>query len=225
MTAHHLPVSFRQRLRRWSSLGLLLAMLFVLFAGGRLGRALAADEGVYGPTAPEGSAFVRLFNASNVPLSGGRIGEESFDEVAGTSASEFVFLPPGSQTLSVGADSQAITLAPNRYYTVVRTGTGFTVLDNGRHQSRLKALVLFYNFTEAPALSLRTPDGKAAVVDAVAAKAYGSREVNAVKASLAVFSGTEKIADAKPVGMERGRAYSLFATGSATAPTLTWIVN
>ena len=63
------------------------------------------------------------------------------------------------------------------------------------------------------------------MVDAVAAKTYGSREVNAVKATLAVFNGSEKIADAKPIGIERGRAYSLFATGSATAPTLTWIVN
>ncbi len=190
------------------------------------GRARAAgDEGVYGAAAPEGSAFVRVFNATTESLAGGRIADQNIDEVNGNTASEFVFLPPGSHTLNIGGASQPLTLAANRYYTVVRTASGFSVFDNGRHENRLKALVLFYNLTDGAALSLRTADGKAAVVEATSPKQFGSREVNAIKATMAVYDGGQKLADARPIGMERGRAYSLFATGPSATPVLSWVVN
>ena len=217
----------RSQARRVSDQYTLLSlMIFVLLSFGGLGRAMAAgDEGVYGAAAPEGSAFVRVFNATTAALPGGKVADQNVDEVAPNTASEFVFLPPGTHTLSSGGASESLSLKPSRYYTVARTAAGFTVLDNGRHENRLKALVLLYNFTDVASLGLRTPDGKATVVDAVPPGRYGSREVNAVKASLAAYDGDRKLADAKPVGMERGRAYSLFVTGTATAPVLSWVVN
>ena len=63
------------------------------------------------------------------------------------------------------------------------------------------------------------------MVDGVAANSAGHRQVNPVKANLAVFNGTTKLADAKPVALERGKVYSLFVTGSASAPVLTWVIN
>ena len=63
-------------------------------------------------------------------------------------------------------------------------------------------------------MSLRTADG-ATVVDSVAANASGEREVNPVKANLAVYDGSSKLADAKSVTLERGSTYSLFVTRHA----------
>jgi alginate O-acetyltransferase complex protein AlgF len=49
--------------------------------------------------------------------------------------------------------------------------------------------------------------------------------VNPVKASLALYSGETKVADVKPMTLERGKTFSLFVTGSATQPVLIWSVN
>jgi alginate O-acetyltransferase complex protein AlgF len=40
-----------------------------------------------------------------------------------------------------------------------------------------------------------------------------------------VFNGGTKLAEAKPVTLERGKVFSLFVTGSVAAPVLTWVVN
>ena len=206
-------------------IGLLLILALLLIAAGWPRGLQAADEGLYGAAAPPNSAFVRVFNASAQPLSAIRIGDQNIDEVAPRSASDFVFLPAGSQVLNSGSGNQNLSLQAGRYYTVVREDSGFTILDNPRMENRLKALVLFYNLTDGGTLGLKTADGRSAVVEGVKPDSFGSREVNAIKASLAVYDGATKVADARPQGLERGRAYSLFATGPASAPQLTWVVN
>jgi len=218
----HAPRQPQQPLRRFALFAVVL--LLTLFCYVSPSRA-AGDEGLYGAAAPPGSAFVRVFNATPQPLDGIRVGSQSINEVGPQTASDFVFLPAGSQALSTATGNQTILLQAGRYYTVVREAQGFTVLDNARHDNRLKALVLFYNLTDGKTLTLKTADGSAAVVDGVKPDSYGSREVNAIKATLAVYDGGTKVADARPLGLERGRAYSLFATGPASAPQLTWVIN
>jgi alginate O-acetyltransferase complex protein AlgF len=46
-----------------------------------------------------------------------------------------------------------------------------------------------------------------------------------LKVNLAVYNGATKLADAKPVTLERGKTFSLFVTGSASQPVLIWSVN
>lgn len=217
--------AYRRRPRRALRLTTLVGLLILLASAWSSRLRAGGDEGLYGAAAPPGSAFVRVFNATPQTLDGIRVGDQDINELAPHTASDFVFLPAGNPSLSAGGASQPLSLASGRYYTVVREIRGFTVLDNARHDNRLKALVLFYNLTDGGALGLKTADGAAAVVDGVRPDSYGAREVNAIKAQLAVYDGSSKVADARPMGLERGRAYSLFATGSASAPLLTWVVN
>ena len=195
-----------------------------LLAGLALLPARAADEGVYGPVAPPNSAFVRVFNATAQPELQARIADKTTDEIPAFGASEFVFLPPGKYTLAAGAVSQPVTLEANKFYTAALEGKEFRLLQNERYTNRLKALVIVYNLVDGSTLSLKTPDGRP-VVENVGPNSIGSREVNAVKVNLAVFDGAKKLADVKPMNLERGRAFSLFVAGDKDQPVTSWVVN
>lgn len=184
----------------------------------------AGDEGVYGPVAPPNSAFVRVFNATAQPELQAKIADKTLDEIPAYGASEFVFLPPGKYTLTVGAASQPVTLEANKFYTAALEGKELRLLDNERYTNRLKALVIVYNLVDGSTLSLKTPDGKP-VVENVGPNSIGSREVNAVKVTLALFDGAKKVADVKPMNLERGRAFSLFVAGNKDQPVTSWVVN
>lgn len=199
----------------------ILALLAALLAVGTVG---ADDEGIYGPNAPPQSAFMRLFNATPHPLPGVRLGAEDIGEIAAYGASEFVFVPPGPYSLAVNGARQTFQLAPNRYYTAVLRDGKLHLLDNERYRNRLKALVIVYNLLDGE-LSLRTADGRTTVVEKVAPSKLGTREVNPVRTSLALFKGTERLADVKSVTFERGRAFSLFVAGTAEQPVPVWVVN
>lgn len=207
-------------LHRW---WMLAAMIFV--AALISATTKAGDAALYGPAAPPGSAFIRVFNASDQADLEARVGNEVISDIAAWNVSDFIFVPAGAQRLSAGTADQSIQLAADRYYTAVVGAGGPQLLDNDRYGNRLKALVILYNLTDAGGLSLKTQDGGTAVVADVAPKASGSREVNAARVQLAVFKGTQRIADAPPVSLARGKAFSLFAVGDASAPRLVWAIN
>ena len=188
------------------------------------GAARAGDEGVYGPVAPPDAAFIRVFNATAQPELEARVGDKVLGEIPAFGASEFVFVPEGAHTLSAGKATQPLNLKRGKYYTAALEGSQWRVIENERYGNRLKALVIVYNLVDGATLSLRTPDGKP-VVENVAANGFGSREVNAVKVSLALFDGPKKVADVRPMNLERGRAFSLFVAGSREQPVTSWVVN
>lgn len=186
--------------------------------------ARAGDEGVYGPAAPPDAAFVRVFNATAQPELEARVGDRVLDEIPAFGASEFVFVPEGSHTLVAGKVNQKVSLKRGVFYTAAIEPGGVRLLENERYTNRLKALVIVYNLIDGTTLSLKTPDGRGVVED-VKANAFGTREVNAVKVSLALFDGQKKVADVRPMNLERGRAFSLFVAGSRDQPVTSWAVN
>lgn len=217
MTSRSLPIPPRT-----------LAWSLALLAGavGALACAPAhGDEGLYGPAAPPGSAFVRVFNGTPQSIEDVRVGTEDLNEVGAYEASEFTFLPPGSHALVAGTVKQSLSLKPDRYYTAAIVDGKVRLLDNERYANRMKALVIVYNLVDGADLSLRTADGRTAVVDKIAPNATGQREVNAVRTQLALYRGDQRVASVRPVALERGRAFSLFVTGSADQPMPVWVVN
>jgi len=188
------------------------------------GAARAGDEGVYGPAAPPDAAFVRVFNATTQVDLEARVGGEALGEIPAFGASEFVFLPAGTHTLVAGSLRQPLRLERGKFYTAALAGGGLRLLENERYANRLKALVIVYNLVDGATLSLRTPEGRDVVGD-VGANSFGTREVNAIRASLALFDGSRKVADLKPVSLERGRAFSLFVAGPRERPVTSWVVN
>lgn len=211
------------RRSRILELWLIVALCAVALLSVRVTR--AGDGGLYGPAAPPGSAFIRVFNASDADDVDARVGNETIADVRAWNASEFIFLPAGTHALSAAGSQGSLTLAPGRYYTAV-TGSGpVRLLDNENTGNRLKALLILYNLTGDGALSLRTQDGGTTVISDVGRDASGKREVNPAKVQLAVFSGDKKLADAPPVTLARGQAFSLFVVGDAGAPRLSWAIN
>ncbi|MCY1550834.1 Alginate O-acetyl transferase AlgF [compost metagenome] len=72
-------------------------------------------------------------------------------------------------------------------------------------------------------LSLKTADGKTAVVENVAPQSYGDREINPVKVNLALFAGNQKVSDLKPVSLDRGEVVCLYVTNSGGKLAPVWV--
>ncbi|WP_397449688.1 alginate O-acetyltransferase AlgF [Pseudomonas sp. NA-150] len=184
------------------------------FAGG--------DAALYGPTAPKGSTFIRVYNAGNAEVSAS-IGNTSLNEVAPLASSAFSFMPQGDYSAKVGSQTVPVKLASDHYYTLVNTTSGTPQLvEEPPFKNKQKSLVRVQNLSDKP-LTLKTADGKTDVVSAVAAKGRGEREINPVKVSLALYDGDNKVSDLKPVALERGEAAVLYVTGSGTSLSSVWV--
>lgn len=210
--------------------------LLSLLAAGTFGTAMlmsalgsspaqADDAALYGPDAPPNSAFVRIVNASANPDLDAQVGDKQIDGVAAWSVSEFEFLPAGAQQISAGSAQQSAQLQADHFYTAVVDGDRIHLFDNSAYANRLKALVILYNLTDKDELTLRTSDGGTTVVEPVKREDFGLRQVNAARARLAVFAGDARIAETPALAMVRGKAYSVFAIGPASAPRLVVAAN
>ncbi|MCP5162260.1 MAG: alginate O-acetyltransferase AlgF [Hahellaceae bacterium] len=184
----------------------------------------AGEDALYGPVAPPGSAFIRVFNASAIESIDASAAELKMTDVASMAASDYSFLAPGDLNATVGGTPLTGKLAPNKHYTLVFLGEGLAQLvEDAYFENRKKALISFYNFTDAQPLTLKTADGKVAVVSNTASGQRGERMLNAVKLGMSVFAGTAKVGDIAPYVLERGKVSSLFALGHSSAPVFVWI--
>ncbi|MFJ2536907.1 MULTISPECIES: alginate O-acetyltransferase AlgF [unclassified Pseudomonas] len=184
------------------------------FAGG--------DAALYGPTAPKGSTFVRVYNASNAEVSA-TVGSTSLSDIAPLASSDFSFMPGGDYSAKVGSQSLAVKLAGDHYYTLVNNASGAPqLIEEPPFKNKQKSLVRVQNLSDKP-LTLKTADGKTEVVKSVAAKGRGEREINPVKVSLALFEGDKKVSDVKPVALERGEAAVLYVTGNGSNLSPVWV--
>ena len=169
--------------------------------------------------------FVRVFNASDNPELEVRVGDEVLTDIPPWNVSDFVFLPAGDHAVVAGDQRHSSTLAAGRYYTAVAGPDRLQLLENAYPENRLKAVVILYNLTDAPSLSLHTQDGGTEVIGAVAAAEQGQREVNPAPVQFAVHDQDGPVADAPSVRLARGRVFSLFALGDTERPRLVWAVN
>lgn len=186
------------------------------FAGG--------DAALYGPSAPKGSTFVRLYNASSAPTAA-TVGNTQIKQVSAQGSSDFSFLPGGDYTAQVGGKSVPVKLASDKYYTLVNNASGNPqLIEEPPFKNKQKALVRVQNLSDKP-LTLKTADGKTEVVTPVAAKGRGEREINPVKVNLALYEGDKKVSDVKPVALERGEAAVLYVTGSGSNLSPVWVTR
>lgn len=183
-----------------------------------------ADAALYGPSAPKGSTFVRLFNAASAPAAAS-VGNTQIKQVGAQASSDFSFLPGGDYTAQVGGKQVPVQLASDKYYTLVNSGTGNPQLvEEPPFKNKQKALVRVQNLSDQ-SLTLKTADGKTEVVKPVAAHGRGEREINPVKVNLALYQGSKKVGDVKPVALERGEAAVLYVTGSGSALSPVWVTR
>lgn len=184
------------------------------FAGG--------DAALYGPTAPKGSTFVRVYNASNAEVSA-TVGSTNLSDIAPLASSDFSFMPGGDYSAKVGSQTLPVKLAGDHYYTLVNNASGAPqLIEEPPFKNKQKSLVRVQNLSDKP-LTLKTADGKTEVVPNVAAKGRGEREINPVKVSLALYEGDKKVGDVKPVALERGEAAVLYVTGNGSNLSPVWV--
>ncbi|AIS14841.1 Alginate O-acetyltransferase AlgF, periplasmic [Pseudomonas chlororaphis subsp. aurantiaca] len=202
-----------------------LAKAFALVAGVSLLSMQAfagGDAALYGPTAPKGSSFVRIYNASNQEVSA-TVGTTNLSDVAPLASSDFSFMPGGDYTAKVGSQSVPVKLAADHYYTLVNNASGQPqLIEEPPFKNKQKSLVRVQNLSDK-ALTLKTADGKTDVVQSVAAKGRGEREINPVKVSFALYEGEKKVSDLKPVALERGEAAVLYVTGNGSSLSPVWV--
>jgi alginate O-acetyltransferase complex protein AlgF len=187
-----------------------------------INSAHADEEGLYGPTAPAGSAFVRVYNAgtSEMDLN---LGSVNIKDVEPRGSSDFSFLPAGSYSASAAGKSLPVSLKADQYYTLVQLPGGeLKLVEDPAFKNRQKALVRIQNLSDTP-VSLKTADGKTEVIPAVAGKERGDREINPVKVRLALFAGEQKVSDLSPLVVERGEVVSLYVTGNAGKLSPVWV--
>ncbi|WP_437884193.1 alginate O-acetyltransferase AlgF [Pseudomonas sp. LRF_L74] len=194
----------------------------IALAIGSIGIAQADEGGLYGPTAPKGSAFVRAYNAGSSELSV-NVGNTTLNDIAPLASSDFKFLPAGSYAAQVGGANLPVKLDSDRYYTLVnQPGATPRLVEEPAFKNKQKALVRVQNLSDTK-LTLKTADGKTPVVDAVAPNSHGDREINPVKVSLALFDGNRKVSDLKPVVLERGEVVCLYVTGKGANLSPVWV--
>ena len=183
-----------------------------------------ADAALYGPSAPKGSTFVRLYNAAGSPTAAS-VGNTQIKQVGAQASSDFSFLPGGDYTAQVGGKSVPVKLAADKYYTLVNNNGGNPqLIEEPPFKNKQKALVRVQNLSDQQ-LTLKTADGKTEVVKPVAAKGRGEREINPVKVNLALYAGDKKVGDVKPVALERGEAAVLYVTGSGNSLSPVWVTR
>lgn len=139
--------------------------------------AFAGDSALYGPVAPKGSSFVRVYNAANAEVSA-TVGSTNISDVAPLASSDFSFMPGGDYSAKVGSQTVPVKLASDHYYTLVNNATGQPqLIEEPPFKNKQKSLVRVQNLSDK-ALTLKTADGKTEVVPNVAAKGRGEREIN-----------------------------------------------
>ncbi|WKL54745.1 alginate O-acetyltransferase AlgF [Pseudomonas kielensis] len=196
-----------------------------------LGTCLAGPamaEGVlaqlYAPRPPAGSAFVRVVNPSadslKVQISNGTVQAIGPSQLASSYA-----IVKGNETFSVTLDGKPagqLQVAPDSFNTLVPQDGKLQVLDDSAgSDDALKAELRFYNLaSDCPKGSLAVADGGPVLFADVAAHSTTARAINPVSASLSAGCGKATAEKLALPQLKPGDHYSLFLTGSATAPVL-----
>jgi alginate O-acetyltransferase complex protein AlgF len=192
----------------------------------------AAPEGrlaqLYAARPPAGSAFVRVLNPGSSVLRAG-IANGADQSIGPAARATRYAIVEGGKPFSVRVAGKARTqpaVAAGSFSTLVLDAAAparpvAVLQDGGGTSDALKAEIRFYNLAGSCAQgSLAMADKGAVVFPAVAAGASAARGINPVKARLVAACGGRTSNAVELPALQPGDHYSLFLTGSASAPVL-----
>lgn len=194
------------------------------------GVATANDQELYDPAPPADSAFIRLINASNDtdPVTSS-IGSVTFTSVASPSITDYSVLKAGDYEMKIGENSFDIHVEAGKYYTLaLLTKEGkpsVTALEDAMVTNPAKAVVYFYNLSNAPKASLFAPQHKADIVAEIESGQGGAREVNALTLDLAITAGGKEVKAFPGVELKRRTGVTFLLSGSGENLTGTMQAN
>lgn len=173
---------------------------------------LAADReaGLYDPEPPPGSAFLRVFNASNVSQKA-RIGGKALPIIPAFSVSNYVIIKAGNVQIQwASGPTTSVPIQEGAFGTCVRlsNANGPSFIDQAR-PGPLKVGIVLYNISPLP-LSLKTLDGKQSVLELVGSQRSAARLVNPVTTGL-LIEGQQGRVTLAPTALQRSSVYGVFA--------------
>ncbi len=191
---------------------LLLTFGLVLSACGEAQTA-GADDGLYDPTAPDGSAFVRFLNMDNDEVTPSLNGKK-FDALATKTQSAYFVAPQGTAKIALGGDVMSKEIVEEKFYTAVKSNGSVVWIEDHANNNRAKATIALYNFSSKDDLALKAKEGAVKVYDDVDASAMKARDMNPVKIDFGIYEGEESLIKIEPFIIERGNHYGIIYDGS-----------
>ena len=167
-----------------------------------------ADEELYAPPAPAGSAFFRFVKSAN---------QKSYKNVDPANVSSYFVIPHGDITFNWGSEAKR-ALESGEYYSVISKNGEIIILKDQKPTTALKAMISFYNLTSKDKLTLKAEMGVKhfPVFKDVEKNKNAAREMNALKLPFVVMNADNEIATKlEPMNLERGQAYSVIAYEAA----------
>lgn len=179
----------------------------------------ADDTALYDPTPPADSAFVRIINATGATADA-TIGGASYSGITAPGISAYRIIPQGEQEVKIGDFSKKLTIEAGKYYSLALTekdgAKDLATLEDAVIKNPAKAMIYFYNLSDAPTGALRAVKQNADVVADVKSGASGSREVNALTIDVAVTAEGKEIKSFPGVELKRRTGVSFLLSGSGT---------
>jgi len=178
----------------------------------------AQDEGLYAPVAPDGSAFFRFIHANNteeaqeveIKANNKSYGTQNYKNI-----SDYFVSKKGNVKFTVADYTAEQELEADKYYSILVTTEGLTVVEDQPLENMSKALLTFYNLSSTNSLTLKTAEKDIEIIKDVEQNANKSREINAVKLDLAVTDGANQSMKLDPVVLTRKNAYAIIALTDA----------
>lgn len=193
-------------------------LALVALASG-LASPATAQQVLYDPLPPKGSAYLRVMNAGSAPLSvdGATLGTSKTDRVGPYRVMQNV--AAGRTTVSLGGRSVPVTLAEASYTTlIVLPGGEVKTVTDETEFNQVRAKLTFYNAAAAcPQASVSLGADGAKVFDAVKPGEGRMRAVNPVTAQLAARCGDEAPSLFDLSGLQAGARVSIVLTGGPQA--------
>ena len=186
------------------------------------------EDDLYEPAPPPNAAFVRVLHAHpTLDVVTARVGEVEYGSLRYTEASPYRVVLQGERQVTVGSVLGNLEVVAGSFYTVAVIPDGdsrhLLIIGDTPNTNRARALVTLYNFTEIPAVDLKTSDAAITVLQKVEPYGSSSMIVNPITVTLAAFADGTVIGEAHEVRLERGAAYSVILTGTSEAPQVTWV--
>lgn len=214
----------------------LLATFFVI-------APIAAQESVYGPAAPPGAGFVRVFNAGSGEIATD-IGTVRFGPTPPGAVTPYRPVSEGLYIVQLAGRSGEVFVRSGRYATVVVGDDAVVAIDDAYHDDPAKAQIVLYNalfgsvagygdgaaaYGDGAAASLVVVPGGDVAIAGVAPRDGSAVAVNAVDVSFAVVpdGAIDRAAESDAAltvpefTLRRGESFSIFLYGGVAGPAVT----
>ena len=161
------------------------------------------DEAALYDLAPADSAFLRIINlqldqsvaghgdaiagknALILYIENKRLSTEGY-----CSASEFIYLPAGTTEQEINAIPWKGSLQANKAYSLLISDKSVTLLEDYRAEDSRRGMLVVYNFSDYPRVSLQTAQSARSVLAHIPAGASAARVINPLKSAFEVIDSS-----------------------------------